>query len=536
LVEKAVKQPQAKLDVAEVAAFSGVHTEKVSGSRSLLWISMDINSDYDRSLNIYKQLGLYVSVVFSIKFIVFVLDPIPKFFFGDSECYISSALLDWIPPDRSFTYGYLIRLTAVQTGSITSLVAIQIFTSALSAVLLTHGLKKYFSVTPAVAYAMGILCAVEPIQLLYERYVMTETISLFLFVLYILSAFHYLQKPSLRILCLVQTIGIALISLRVSFLPIILLNTGLLPLLVAVTLLEQHGKVWLSFKFSRNHSIPRSKTVPAAGLHLLLSVSLVIVLHTGYKQLFATLSHHPAGYNAASGYFLVSLWAPAVEPADFPSSELGTTVFGNLRYDLKDRMTRADQLFSDGGLVSRIEAAIPGPDGNRAALTTAINALKRDPQSIAALAIKTFLDYFDMAIIRSRIMNDLAIDQLTEYELFAEKYAQHFFFPGKGLQQPFTLTKKYYQHAIAWYWFLLFAPLVSAGALFSANRRDRSLLIELFLIIVSCLATISVFTVSPVVRYLHPVSWLVFFTLGILCHKTLMRLRTFQIAEPKTVS
>jgi hypothetical protein len=507
----------------------------MSGSESTLWIGMDINSDNDRSLNVYKQWGIYVSVVFFIKFMVFVLDPLPKFFFGDSECYIGSALLDWIPPDRSFTYGYLIKLTAVQTGSFTSLVAIQIFTSALSAVLLAHGLRKYFAVTPAVAYAMGILCAVEPIQLLYERYVMTETIALFLFVLYILAAFHYLQNPSLRVLCLVQAIGIVLISLRVSFLPIVLLNTGLLPLLAAATLF-QHPQAGFSVKSSEKPALAGPRTLLTAGLHLALSVALVMVLHTGYKQLFAALSEHPAGYNAASGYFLVSFWAPVVEPADFPYPELRTTVFGNLPYDLKDRMTRADQLFSDGGLVSRIEAAIPGPDGNRAALTTAFNALKRDPQSITALAVKTFLDYFDLAIIRSRIMNDLAIDQLTEYQSFRERYAKHFFLPGNGLQQPLTLTKKYYQHAIVWYWFLLLAPILAAGALFSANRRDRSLVIELFLIIGSCLATISVLTVSPVVRYLHPVSWLVFCLLGIFCHKALVRSRAIQIAEPKTVS
>lgn len=494
---------------------------------------MDINSDNDRSPCVYKQWGIYVSVVFSIKFLVFVLDPMPQFFFGDSECYVCSALLDWIPPDRSFTYGYLIKLTAIQTGSFTSLVAIQIFTSALSAVLLAHGLIKYFAVTPGVAYAMGIFCAIEPIQLLYERYVMTETISLFLFVLYILAAFHYLQKPSLRILCLVQAIGIVLVSLRFSFLPIVLLNTGLLPLLAAATLFQQHGKAGFSFKSSEKQAIAGSKTLLTAGLHLALSVGLAVVLHTAYKQLFAALSHHPVGYNAASGYFLVSLWAPAVEPADFPYPELRTTVFGNLPYDLKDRMTRGDQLFSDGGLVSRIEAAIPGPDGNKAALTTAINALKRDPQSIAALAVKTFLDYFDLAIIRSRIINDLAIDQLTEYESFNEKFAKHFFLPGNGLQQPRTLTKKYYQNAIAWYWFLLLAPLLSAGAWFGANRRERHLLIELFLIIGCCLATISILAVSPVVRYLHPVSWLVLCLLGILCHKALIRVRAFQVAEPK---
>jgi hypothetical protein len=495
---------------------------------------MDINSDNARSPCGSKWWWGFLAAVFFIKFIVFVLDPVPQFFFGDSEGYVCSALMGWVPLDRSFTYGYLIKLTAVQTGSFTSLVAIQIFISALSAVLLAHGLRKYFAVTPAVAYAMGIFCAIEPVQLLYERYVMTETISLFLFVLYILSAFHYLQNPSLRVLCLAQTIGIVLVSLRVSFLPIVLLNTGLLPLLAAASLFQQHGKAGLSVKLSGKHAIAPSRTLLTAGLHLALSVGLAVVLHTGYKELFATLSEHPAGYNAASGYFLLSFWAPVVEPSDFPRPELRTTVFGNLLYDLKNRMTREHQLFSDGGLASRIEAAIPGPDGNRAALTTALNALKRDPLSILELSAKTFLDYFDLDIIASQVIHDLAIDQIAEYQWFREGYAKHFLLLDSGLQQSLTFTKKYYRNAIAWHWFLLFAPLLSAGALFAANRRDRHLLIELFLVIGCCLATISILAVAPVVRYLHPVSWLVFCLLGILCHKAIIGAKAFQVAEPKT--
>jgi hypothetical protein len=362
---------------------------------------------------------------------------------------------------------------------------------------------------------------------------MTETISLFLFVLYILSAFHYLRNPSLRVLCLVQTIGIVLVSLRVSFLPIVLLNTGLLPLLAAASLFQQHGKARFSVKLSEKHTIAGSRTLLTAGLHLALSVGLAVVLHTAYKQLFAALSEHPAGYHAASGYFLVSFWAPVVEPSDFPCPELRTTVFGNLLYDLKNRMTRENQLFSAGGLASRIEAAIPGPDGNRAALTTALNALKRDPLSIVELSVKTFLDYFDLGIIASQIIHDLAIDQLTEYQSFRERYAKHFFLPDSGLQQPLTFTKKYYRNAIAWYWFLLLTPLLSAGAVLAVNRRDRNPAIELFAVSGACLGSLSVLTVSPVVRYLHPVSWLVLCLLGILCNKAFVRWRAFQVAELK---
>ena len=65
-----------------------------------------------------------------LKFILLALDPLPKFFLGDSICYISTALEGWIPDDRSYFYGFVIRWVALSTGSLTSLLVLQTFISA----------------------------------------------------------------------------------------------------------------------------------------------------------------------------------------------------------------------------------------------------------------------------------------------------------------------------------------------------------------------------------------------------------------------
>ena len=64
-------------------------------------------------------------LVLLIKAVLLIVDPEPQFFLGDSASYIETAVTNWIPPDRSFTYGYVIRYLAVWTGSLTPLVVFQ---------------------------------------------------------------------------------------------------------------------------------------------------------------------------------------------------------------------------------------------------------------------------------------------------------------------------------------------------------------------------------------------------------------------------
>ena len=57
-------------------------------------------------------LRVFLSILL-LKLALLAIDPQVRFFFGDSASYLLSAESGWIPPDRSFTYPYLIRATAV---------------------------------------------------------------------------------------------------------------------------------------------------------------------------------------------------------------------------------------------------------------------------------------------------------------------------------------------------------------------------------------------------------------------------------------
>jgi hypothetical protein len=465
----------------------------------------------------------FLLAVLGIKLAAFVLDPAPKLFFGDSVWYIGTAFLDWIPPDRSFTYGYLIKLVTLGSHSLTELVVFQVLASAASAVLLAYALKRYFFIGPAIACACGILCALEPIQLLYERYALTETFSLFYFALYMVCSFDYLRRPRLGALCLVQVLGVALVSLRVSFLPVVLANAPILPLLAAFALARQDGAAPSCRGFG-SPPAARPRALLTLGVHLLVAAGLTVTLHTGYKQIYSTLTGNPPGYNAASGHFILSIWAPVVEPVDFPYPELRTAVFGDLLYDRKDRFTRTMQLFAEGGLVERISGAVSESRSNAAALQTAMNALKRDPLGVARLSLQTLGDYFNPRVLRESILNDLAMDddQIDLYHRYLKVFGEYAHFHDRAEQQAMTPMKSYYQAAVPWFWLLLFTPILCTAAFFCAkDLRVRVLTLELHVAIYGCVAVACFLTVIPVARYLQPVSWLLFFPVAILADRML---------------
>ncbi|MEP6636587.1 MAG: hypothetical protein ABJB97_07660, partial [Acidobacteriota bacterium] len=146
------------------------------------------------------------------------LDPLPKLFMGDSGSYLWTALSGWIPPDRSFVYGFIIRWSSITTHSLTSLLVLQTLLGTVTALLLTFLCLRIFILPVRFAYLFGFLCALDPLQLVWERYIMTETVSLFCYAVILTLAFFYLEQRRLWQLVAFQLVAVVLVSLRISYL------------------------------------------------------------------------------------------------------------------------------------------------------------------------------------------------------------------------------------------------------------------------------------------------------------------------------
>jgi|GEM_PF-1622549 len=464
-------------------------------------------------MKLERPFSSFLLAIFLIKIVVFALDPVPKFFFGDSGWYLETAAHNLIPPDRSFTYGFFIKATTWVHSTLWPLMACQMLASALSCAIAAHILRKNLAVSPSVAYSLGVLCALEPIQVLYERYVMAETLSLTFLALHLLAILRYLRGRSLLSLSLAHLLGTALISLRISFVPLTWVNSLLAPILAFFgpgTKKDSTSNSGLihRFPFARGR-----ERILGFSVHLFLSLGLMLAMHEGYKRCFAILSGSPPGYNAAGGYFLLAAWAPVVQPEDFPHKELRPKIFDELPYDLRDRNKRAHQLWEYGALIDRIRNHLPEPEGSRAAQATALNAFKRDPLGVIELWFQSFGDYFRPELLKEKIREDLAVDQVTFFKDFLDTHGKRYSIP-RTERQPWTLTRRYYEKALLWYWFLLFSPALGAMGLIFVRGHAAATVLVLLVSLSSCIFAATALSVDPIVRYLHPVGWLALCLLG----------------------
>jgi hypothetical protein len=262
---------------------------------------------------------LFCGSILLLKLALFAIDPTPKLFMGDSWSYITTALSDWIPEARSYFYGYVIGWTSVWAQSLTPLLILQLLISAAVAVGVALICRFFFGLSARWSFVMGFLCALDPLQLLYERSVMTEAISLGLYAFVLYESFLYVRNGRFRDLVLVQVVSVLLIGFRMSYLLLVQLDTVLLPVIAF------SPAVWRSFR----QPFERAAFVHAfgrLGIHLLISGLLMFVLHDGYKRTTGWISHRPPAYLHAAGIIQLAILSPVLEPADSPDPGLADVI------------------------------------------------------------------------------------------------------------------------------------------------------------------------------------------------------------------
>ena len=431
----------------------------------------------------------------------FLVDANPRLFLGDSISYLNTSLNGWIPPDRSFVYGFFVRVFAVWPHSLQTLLWCQSGLSAISAWLVALCLVRYFRTRVSVAAACSLLCAIEPLQLLAERYVLTETLATFVFALFVLCCFTYLATERLLPLVLVQLCGVLLISLRISFLPIVVVCSFALPLFTKQAI--------------------RRLFVPVA-LGLIISQSLLF----GYRHLYGDLIDppmhgHPA-YFYREGLFLVSDFAPLLKPVDYPIANQRSDIFRPSRVPLAPPENRDAQRWYPDGICDRIIRECHGDEqvADNLARHTALRALKRDPLAAVRLALETTSLYF----YRRYFLETLRVDEgyyrsldPPEQVAFLQHFGVDFNASFVRLRQSPPLTERWHYALYFWYWFLLLLPFLFVACLLFYRRftLPAHWLCAFFLF---CFFEGAVLTVTrPTARFLTTMAWLAFIVLGA-CH------------------
>jgi hypothetical protein len=463
--------------------------------------------------------------VFFIKFIIFLIDPTVMFFLGDSWTYINTALNGSIPSDRSFLYGLIIGGITAISRCLTSLVFFQVICSGMVAVSVAYLLNDFFLVNKKIAFLFSILCALEPLQLMFERYIMAESVSLFIFMLYIIFSFHYLRHPRIILLIPIAISGVLLIALRVSFLPIVIAGAFLLPLL---SFLNQTKILYREVvnKFRGNNITFNGRVAALVTSHFLISCFLIFGALESYKMINGALMGSPPAIQYNDGFFLASSWAPILQKEDIPDRRYANAILDNLPCELRDLRLREQQRWNKDCLIGRINKVVGNEyDANRLAHKMSMNALKRDPFGVMRLAVETYLDFWDYSFFQTTLIWDRGPLSLPE-ELMTV-LQDKFDLSAKNLPKKNTFTNKLYFNSTIWYYALLLFPIIIISCI--AKFRKEACVIYLIYLGISyfLILIISVSVVQrPIARYLHSLGWISLIFMGFLINELFKKNRS----------
>lgn len=452
---------------------------------------------------------LFCLAIVVLKFLLLALDSAPKFYLGDSISYIWTALTGWIPDDRSYFYGYVIRWSAVWTGSLTSLLILQVFLGSFISISVAWICRVHFRLPARLAYLFGFLCAIDPLQCTWERYVMTETCSLFFYVLVLQQSLAYLRDRRMTSLVLVQLFSVITIGFRMVFLIPVQAMAVALPLIAFVCgsgSSQTTRTAWLT----RLHFLGRR----IFWQHLAVSVITMFVLDQGYQRAYGLLTHRAPAHLHATGYFLLAICGPALQPQDATDPRLGKLIEQGDEFALRDFSHRNDQRFIAGYLIDRWRRLEPNRiKSTQIATETALNTFRRDPAAVIGFAAKTYFILWRPHEMKRFAQWDLGDGRFRDSDL--KLLAERFHWTGRAepASEAQTFAKWFYVAATPWYFMPMIAPLFALGLLFIARDKAQAWLLLIHTTLL--LAVTFLFATGPFTRYLQPLSLLTLLILAL---------------------
>jgi len=444
---------------------------------------------------------LFCLAIVAFKFLLLAFDHLPKLYLGDSFSYIRTALSGWIPDDRSFLYGFVIRWSSLWTGTLNSLLIIQTFLGALIAIIVAWICRALFDLPKKLSYLFGFLCSIDPLQLTWERYVMTETCSLFFYALLLQQSLIYLRDRRLTTLLVVQLLSVITIGFRMSFLILIQVMAVALPLIAFLAETGPARTAAWRFQFLRRAVFWR---------HLAASLISMFLLDQAYQYSYGLLSHREPAHLHGTGYFLLAIWALVLQPQDATDPRLEEIIRHGDEFGLRDISLHNWQRFAPEALVARWCGIETNPrKSSKIAAQTALNAFWRDPAAVISLAAKTYLTYWSGRSVRKIARSDLQIGLSPPDSVFKILASRFHWAPSS---QRLSLTTWYYIAASPWNYLVLASPLLSLALLF-ANNKSYALL--LFVHTAVLLSSTFLLSLYPVPRFLQPMSLLTLLTFAL---------------------
>ncbi len=346
--------------------------------------------------------------------------------------------------------------------------------------------------------------------MMFQRFVLTETLSMPIFIAYIFVGVSYCKNPQAKKLLLMQLLGLMMISLRMIFLPLVLANAFITPLLAYATDQKKLRKVFIN---------------------LAVNLVCILILHGSYCILNGRLSKSPPAYSYWDGFFQLSAWAPAVTTKSAANQEVLKIISQPQKFPLDEPLNRVHHLWNKDGLTGKIRAAAPNLyTANSWARITAMRTLKSNPLGVlkvGAITYTWFNNFFD-------VLNELKIDRGDDIPMSSNLLVRlKEFFPADNYEfdskdgkywQKSSLTKKIQDHSAPWFLLLAQTPLL---CLLAAVFKKGDRLPLFYLACISFVYLLTLFFLMPLVvlRLLYPMTVPFFICAGICLERALENFR-----------
>jgi hypothetical protein len=410
-----------------------------------------------------------------IKAVFLHFDNRPQFFLGDSGVYLNSALTDSRPNDRSYWYGVLIRWVTANSNSLQPLLLFQAICGALSALVAGFIANRIFPGHRTLILLTVLACSLDPIQLIFERYVLTESIALLSFSGLLLSMVLILSGASWKFIVSAAGCSVALISFRASFFPSIFFILIVGPILARI------------YKQISNRNL----------------VYCLLISSTALSLCWSTTS------SLKTGQVILAAWSPLLSQQDFPDPIQGKRFMEGMDLKSDTFFTREITLFRPDGMIHKIRTEIPDAgDLDKFSKHVAFNLISRDFEGVLNLAAASYIKVWDSDYRTNLMKWDIGQNELEKSfrELLKEKF-QH---EAEELPSPTFSSRFYLIVGHQTVLLALMAPIVFLLiTIFRHGFKFNLLLIFMCMVSASMLITIFIFSTLPVVRYLHPLSWMI---------------------------
>lgn len=387
-----------------------------------------------------------------------------------------------MPDDRSFTYSLLIRALVRPFDSLWALVWWQTAAGVGTALVVWHLLVRRLRTSRQLALVCACLVAMEPAQIYYERMVLAETAGLLGFMLFFAGAAAYVHSARAWWLPIVALTGLATVTLRLNYLPIVLVISVGLPLI-------------------RRLTAPRH-TWRETVVHLAIAVASVAVTHVTFQHWVALIFSSPPGYIARTGFMQLALVMPLVTPEHLQRVGLPSDFADRLRFPIDDPDSRMSHQWAPGGFVRELRER--GVAIEPIARPLARMAVRDDPVGLIRMGVHTIGNYFREEGIRHALDNDLGRRVIPQDILWTLREIWHY--DASGLWARVTPASRYFELGTSWLVFCLLAlsPLALLNLVLFWRTPLRAQVVLVVLISLGLCVAHLLFVPVAFYRYLHP--------------------------------